>query len=331
MSKDSPRPTGARLPAPVRSAFEERVSVHQLRVFRTVVDQRSFTRAAACLHLSQPAVSHQLKALSDAVGAALLDPPGRRVQLTEVGSLLYAHAVTILGEFEAAGDALDDLYGLRRGVLRVAGDTTVGIYVLPDVVGAFKERHPAIDVRLAVANRARVSELLLGLEADFGVIGRLGARETSHLEARPFLANELVALAARGHPLASEPRITIERLAAEPLIYREPGSGTRETTEEAFANAGCQARIAMELASNGAIKRAVARGLGVGVLSRYAVSLELRLGLLVELPVTGFPLRRQWHLVHVKGRRHGPVGDAFLAFLEDGSWRATVGEALTFE
>jgi DNA-binding transcriptional LysR family regulator len=311
------------------SLFERRVTVHQLRIFKTVADVRSFTRAAEQLNLSQPGVSHQVRALSNAVGAPLFEQLGPLIHPTETGRLLYDHAILILSEFEAAGRAIDELHGLKRGLLRLVGDTTVGIYVLPDVLGAFKQEHPDVELRLDVGNRQHAYERLLANEADFAVVGRPWLQPGVPLTARPFLPNELIAIAAPGHPLAGAHRVSLARLATEPFIHREPGSGTRETAEEALAKTGRPVHVAMELASNGAIKRAVARGLGVAILSRHAVSLELRLGVVVELPVTGFPLHRQWHLVYPRDRRFGPVGEAFLSFLDEGRWRDVVGEDLT--
>jgi len=309
--------------------LERRATVHQLRVFRTVADLQSFSRAAEVLHLSQPAVSHQVKALSAAVGSPVFESIGRRARPTEVGRLLYEHAGRILAEFDAASRALDELYGLERGILRLSGDTTVGIYVLPDLLGAFKAAHPGVDVRLDVGNREHVYQRIFDGDADFAVVGRLREGPPIPLSVRPFLPNELIAIVAPGHPLASTRRVSLARFAREPFIVREPGSGTRETADEALAQVADPVRIVMELASNGAIKRAVARGLGVAIVSRFSVSLELQLGLVVEVPVTGFPLRRQWHLVHPSGRRFGPVGSAFLAFVEQGGWREQVGRALT--
>ena len=306
--------------------FELRLTVHQLRVFKMVADRHSFSRAAEALHLSQPAVSHQIKALVRTVQAPLFEEIGRRVYLTATGRLLYEHATRIMADFEMVGHALDELHGLRRGLLRLAGDTTVGIYVLPDLLGAFKETYPGVDVSLDVGNRQHVYDRLLANAADFVVVGRPWPRPAIRLAVRPFLPNELIAIAAPHHRLAGARRISLARLAAEPFITREPGSGTRETAEETLSRARRPIETVMELASNEAIKRAVAHGLGVAVISRYAVSLELRLGLLVELRVIGFPLRRQWHLVYSRDKRFGPVEDAFLAFVNEGAWRLRLGE-----
>jgi len=309
--------------------LDQVVSVHQLRLLTAVMERGGFTRAAEALGLSQPAISHQLKALTEAIGTPVVEVIGRRVRLTQAGDLLYEHAKRILAEFEAAGSALDDLRGLHRGRLSVAGDTTVGIYVLPDLLGAFRQAHPSVEVRLAVDNRQGVYRRLVAGEVDFVVSGRRWVDPSIALLVRPFLANELIAVTAVGHALAGRQHVTLAELAAEPFIVREPGSGTRETAEEALRAAGLSIRPVMELASNGAIKRAVAQDLGVSILSRYATALELQIGHLAEIPVEGFPLRRQWHLVYARDKRLGPVDEAFLRFVDDGRWKETVGKPIT--
>lgn len=309
--------------------LEQVVSVHQLRLLVAVVDRGGFSRAGEALGLSQPAVSHQLKALATTARMPVLEVVGRKVQLTQAGDLLYAHAKRILAEFEAAGAGLDELGGLGRGSIRMAGDTTVGIYVLPDLLGAFKHAHPAITIRLGVDNRQGVYRRLAANETDFVVSGRLWRNPSIPLIERPFLANELIAIASPRHPFAARTQITLAELAAEPFIIREPGSGTRETTEEAMRAAGLTIQPVMELASNGAIKRAVAQDLGVAIISRFATALEFQVGHLVELPVVGFPLHRQWHLVYPRDKRLGPLDTAFLKFIDEGSWASAIGRPAT--
>ena len=315
--------------APFSQAFDRLVTVHQLRLLVEVIDRGGFSRAAEALGLSQPAISHQMRALSTSVGLPLLEVVGRRVRLTQAGTLVYEHAKRILAEFEDAGAALDELRGLRRGTIRMAGDTTVGIYVLPDLLGAFRHEYPSIEVRLGVDNRQGVYDRLVAGEVDFVVVGRPWVNASIPLIVRPFLDNELIAIASPRHRLAGRAQVTLAELAAEPFIGREPGSGTRETAEEALRAAGLAVRPVMELASNGAIKRAVARDLGVSILSRYATALELQIGHLVELPVVGFPLRRQWHLAYARDRRLGPVDEAFLRFVDSPGWRETLARPVT--
>lgn len=318
-------PAGPRL----AQALDRTVSVHQLRLLSSVIENGGFSRAAQSLGLSQPAVSHQLKSLSSAIGTPVVEVIRRSVRLTQAGELLYEHAKRILAEFEAAGSALDELHGLQRGRLRIAGDTTVGIYVLPDLLGAFRHAHPSIEVNLGVDNRQGLYGRLVTGDVDFVVSGRPWDQPSIPVIVRPFFANELIAIASPHHPLAARDRLTLVDLAAEPFIVREPGSGTRDTAEEALRAAGLSIRPVMELASNGAIKRAVAQDLGIAILSRYATALELQLRHLVELRVEGFPLQRQWHLVHARDKRLGPVGEAFLRFVDDGTWKEAIRRTVT--
>ncbi|HEX5466673.1 MAG TPA: LysR family transcriptional regulator [Candidatus Limnocylindrales bacterium] len=315
--------------ATIHPPLEESVTVHQLRLLSAVIDQGGFSRAGDALGLSQPAVSHQLKALAETVGLPVVEVVGRQVRLTSAGAILYDHARRIHAAFAEAEEALDELRGVRRGRIRLAGDTTVGIYVLPDLLGSFHQAHPGVEVSLGVDNRQGLLDRLVDDTADFVVSGRQWPEPPIPLVVRPFLGNELIAIASPRHRLARRRRVRLAELADEPFIIREPGSGTRETTEEAMHDAGLTIHPVMELASNGAIKRAVARDLGIAVLSRYATALELRIGQLVELPVVGFPLRRRWHLVYPRDKRLGPVDEAFLGFVEDGRWQATLGTPLT--
>lgn len=310
-------------------SFDQLVSVHQLRLLTAVVDYGGFSRAGDALGLSQPAISHQIKALSTAVGIPVVEIIGRRVRLTQAGQLLYDHAKRILTEFQAAGGSLDELRGLKRGSIRLAGDTTVGIYVLPDLLGAFRKVYPEVEVRLGVHNRQGLFDRMVANEYDFVVSGRLWEDPSVPLVSRPFLANELIAIASPRHRFAGRSRVTLKELAAEPFIVREPGSGTRETADEALRAAGLSIRQVMELASNGAIKRAVAQDLGVSILSRYATGLEIQIGQLVEVNVQGFPLRRQWHLVNPRDKRLGPVEEAFLRFVDEGTWKTMIGRPIS--
>lgn len=293
--------------------LERRLTLHQLRIFKTVVDRGSVTRAGEALSLTQPAVTHQLQAMARSLGQPLFQPGRGRLELTPLGSALYERAGRILALLREAGEAMDDVLGLRGGSLRVAGDTTVGIYVLPDALAAFRRQHPDIALSLDVLNRSQVRERLLAGEADLGVVGRLW--EDDLFEAEPLLENQLMCFSAPDHPLRNREPLKPGDLLEGPLLLREPGSGTRESAEAILRAHGVEVRPAMQLASNGALKRAVARGLGVTVLSVYAVGLELSLGLLHALRVEGFPVRRMWHVVWPRERLLSPAAQAFLQHL----------------
>jgi LysR family transcriptional regulator, low CO2-responsive transcriptional regulator len=301
------------------SPLERRLTLHQLRIFKTVVDLKGVTRAAEALALSQSAVTHQVQALARALGYPLLQPGRRTFELTPVGSALYERAGRILALVRETSEALDDIAGVRTGSVRIAGDTTVGIYVLPDALASFNALHPNIELSLEVVNRRRVRDLLLGGDADLGVAGRLW--DDDLLQAEPFMANELMCFSAPTHPLTHREPLEPRDLLDGPLLLREPGSGTRESAEEILREHGVDPHPAMQMASNGALKRAVAKGLGVTVLSSYAVRLELELNHLHRLEVRGFPVQRTWHLVWARERFLSPAALAFRQHLRSADWR----------
>jgi len=276
-----------------------RASLVQLRSLEAVVRLGGVGRAAKALHLAQPTVSTQIKELSAALGLVLFEQHGRNLAPTAV-ALRLADAARAMGacwqQFEEDAAALQ---GLRRGRLRIAAVTTTE-YFLPDLLGPFARAYPGIEIELAVENRdAVVARLERGNDELAAMM-----RPPPHLplERWPFLENPLVLIAPVDHPLASRRRLKLADLTGEPLLVREYGSGTRAVAEEAFAQQGVTWLPRMALGSNEAIKHAVRAGLGLAVLSRHTLSADPATDGLTVLPVTGFPLRRQWHLVWRKDR-----------------------------
>jgi len=303
--------------------IDRSVTLRQLRTFKTVADLNSFSLAAQQLGLSQPSVSYQVKELEEAIGMPLLDRLGKGVHLTEAGAVLYSYARRTLDVLEEAGLALEEMRGIKRGKLRVGASTTVGIYLLPAALGAFKKLHPGLVISLEIGTRARVQEQVLRNELDLAVVGP--ALKDPDLAILPFVSDELVVIAPAGHRLAGRRGLAMKDLEGQPFVMREPASGSRSTFEKAARKAGAKLDVAMELGSNGAIKHAVESGLGLAAISRYACALELSGGRLVELDVRGFPIRRDWHIVHLRRRRLPASVLAFIEFLKDTSWLAHNG------
>ena len=303
--------------------LDRAVTLRQLRTFKAVADLNSFSLAAQKLRLSQPSVSYQVKELEEALGLPLLDRLGKRVQMTEAGTMLYGYARRTLDLLDEAALALEEMRGIKRGNLRVGASTTVGIYLLPAALGAFKKLHPGLVISLEIGTRARVQEQVLRNELDLAVVGP--ALKDSELTILPFLSDELAVVAPAGHRLAGRHGLSLKDLQHQPFVMREPASGSRWSLEKAARKAGAKLTVAMELGSNGAIKHAVESGLGLAVLSRYACALELAGGRLVELDVRGFPIRRDWHIVHLRRRRLPASVNAFIAFLKDTSWLSRNG------
>jgi DNA-binding transcriptional LysR family regulator len=309
-------------PAAPRLALERSTTLHQLRTFKAVADHRSFSAAAQALSLSQPSVSYQVKELEAALGLPLLDRLGKRVELTEAGETLYGYVRRTLNLLDEAAVALEDLRGIRRGTLRIGASTTVGIYVIPAALGAFKRLHPGLSISLEIGNRGQVQEGVLRNELDLAVVGP--PRRDPELESLPFIWDELVVVAPARHTLAGRPGLTLRDLAGETFILREQGSGTRWAVDKAAKRSGVRLDVGMELGSNGAIKQAVTSGLGLAIISRFAINLERSSGELVELNVQGFPIRRQWHIVHLRRRRLAGAIQAFIDLLLAGDWLETI-------
>lgn len=271
-----------------------RASLVQLRSFEAVVRLGGVGRAAQALHMAQPTVSTQLKELASALGVTLFESRGRGLVPTAIGERL-ALAVREMGRcWQAFEDDAAALQGLRRGRLRIAAVTTTE-YFLPDLLGPFARAYPGIEIELAVENRdAVVGRLERG---DDELAAMMLPPAHLPLARWPFLENPLVIIAPAGHALASRRRLKLADLVDQPLLVRESGSGTRAAAEQAFAEQGIVWPARMALGSNEAIKHAVRAGLGLAVLSRHTLSDDPTSDGLAVLPVAGFPLRRQWHLV----------------------------------
>lgn len=291
------------------------VTLRQLAIFARVAETGSFTRAAEQLHLTQPAVSQQLRQLAEAVGEPLLETVGRRSYLTDAGKALLATWEGMARQWDSFEEELQAMRGLHSGVLRLAVVSTAK-YFIPRVLGPFCARYPGIDVRLEVANRDQVVQRIADNLDDLYVMTR--PPEGLDLECRPFLDNPLVPIAAASHPLARRKRLALADLAGERFIMREPGSGTRIAIEQYLADQQMVLNMRMELGSNEAIKQAVAGGLGLSILSRHTLHRNpAQEDDVVILPVAGFPLHTSWQLVYLRQKRLSRAAQAFLALLED--------------
>ena len=283
-------------------------TLHQLRIFHAVAQHNSFARAAEALHLSPPTLSLQVKQLSETVGQPLFEQLGKKIFLTAAGATLAEACSDIESRMEQLSQDLSALQGVERGSFKLAILTTVK-YTVPKLLGGFCAAHPGIDVAMVVGNRENLLQRLASNQDDLYIMGQ--PPEGLDLVCEDFADNPLVLVAPPHHPLAGKKRIAPERLANEPFILREPGSGTRLTAERFFADKGITVKNRLEVGSNEAIKQTVAGGLGLAVLSATTVVSELALGELVQLDVKGFPLIRRWHVVYPRGKR---LSAATLAF-----------------
>lgn len=287
-------------------------TLRQLQVFEAIVRLGSFTKAAEELFLTQPTVSLQMKKLSDAVGLTLLEAVGRHTRATEAGQELYQACRTIFRALGNVESKFADLKGLRAGKLRL-GVITTAKYFAPEMLGAFCKLYSGVDISLKVSNRERILERILACDDDLYILGAPPPGELD-LVIHPFAPNPLVVMAARNHPLVGQKSIPFERIAQEPFILREPGSGTRETIVNFFEERGFQPKVRLELGSNEAIKHAVVGGLGLAIQSLHVLTLEGVKGPVALLDVQGFPIPRQWYIVHPRSKELSLVAKAFLEF-----------------
>jgi DNA-binding transcriptional LysR family regulator len=302
-------------PAAMPDYLIRHATLRQLQVFEAIVRLGSFTRAAEELFLTQPTVSMQIKKLADSMGLALFEHVGRNVRPTEAGLELYQACRKIFETLANLEMQIANLKGLKRGRLRL-GVITTAKYFAPEVLGEFCKLYPGIDVALKVSNRDRIIERINANEDDLYIMGQ-APQDQFELEALPFAPNPLVVMAPRDHPLVGKKNIPLRRIAEEPFILREPGSGIRDATLKAFDQAGLRPRVRMELGSNEAIKHAIVGGLGLSVQSLHTLTLEGPDGPVAILDVEGFPIMRQWYLVYPKGKELSLVAQEFLDYVLD--------------
>ncbi|NIM29653.1 MAG: LysR family transcriptional regulator [Gammaproteobacteria bacterium] len=288
------------------------VTFRQLRVFEAVARHLSFTRAAEELHLTQPAVSMQVKQMEGAVGLPLFELMGRRIHLTEAGEVMHHYCRLIAENLAEAEQAVEELKGIEGGRLHITVASTVN-YFATRLLSDFCRQHPGVRVVLDVTNRQGLLETLEANETDIALMGK--PPESLDVDAAPFMENPLVVIAAPDHRLAGRSRIALSRLSEETFLMREQGSGTRMAMERFLSDKDIGLTSTVEMTSNEAIKQSVQAGLGLGIVSVHTVELELEVGRLVILKVESFPIRRHWYLVHRKGKRLSAPAAAFKAFV----------------
>ena len=295
-----------------------RYSLRQLQIFQEVAQQLSYTRAAEVLHLTQPAVFAQVRQLEEQTGHKLIERMGKTLFLTEAGEVVLLSAQRILAEAEDLDMRLAELRGLARGRLRLAVVSTAK-YDIPARIGAYNRSYPGIEVALTVCNREEILARFAQNADDLYILGT--PPESLEAEIERFAENPLVAIAPPDHPLARRPGLTMRDLAEYPFLTRESGSGTRLAAERCFEEAGATPRVKLELGANEAVKQGVIAGLGLSVLSRSTVALELRHGYLVELEVAPFPIIRHWHVAWPRARQLSLAAEAFLTELRQAEER----------
>lgn len=283
------------------------ISFRQLRLFKAFAETGSVTAAAKLMHVTQPTASMQLKDLSNAVGLPLFEFVGKKVYLTEAGKKLAVTAQSIAQEWEAFDQTISSMKGLERGALKISVVSTAK-YFIPRLVGNFCADHPGVDIALEVLNRDAVIARLENNLDDMAIM----TQPPAHLEIQDevFLDNPLVCIAAKNHPLVGK-KISLNDIAHEFFVMREIGSGTRMSCDLFFKNKRISPNVRLTLGSNEAIKHAVGSGLGLSIVSMHSLT-EHDLKVLVSvLNMSDFPIKSQWHIVSLKGKKMSPIAQIF--------------------
>jgi DNA-binding transcriptional LysR family regulator len=292
------------------------ITMRQLQVFESVARHLSFTRAAEELHLTQPAVSMQVKQLESMIELPLFEQMGKKVHLTEAGHAMVRHSRTMMSHLSEIERDINSLKGVEGGQLKICIASTVN-YFATRLLSSFCEKYKKVHISLDVLNREELIRRLEANEPDLVLMGQ--PPESLDVEATPFMENPLILIANPQHPMAGESNIRISRLSEETFVMREPGSGTRSAMLRLFDEQGVKPKEGIQLSSNETIKQSVEAGLGLAVVSSHTVDLELKAGRLVSLDVEHFPIMRQWYICYRRGKRLSTTAQVFLNFvIEEG-------------
>jgi LysR family transcriptional regulator, low CO2-responsive transcriptional regulator len=290
------------------------VSLKQLRAVAAIARTGKVLAAAEKIGVTPPAVTLQLRQLENSLGLALFERGRDGMKLTDAGRHLMESITRIEAELASCAEGFDAMRGLKGGSVSI-GVVSTAKYFAPAALGAFKRRHPEVELRLYVANREDTIRALAGLEVDVAIMGR----PPENLDVRSALLGNHphIVIAAPDHPLAQRRALSIADVSRETFLTREPGSGTRGLMERLFGDAGLTPHVAMEISSNETIKQAVMAGLGIAFISAHTVAAEIEMRRLVMLDVAGLPMLRQWWVVQNKEKRLMPAPEALWRFLEE--------------
>lgn len=290
---------------------------HKLRVFCTVAETKSFSKASSIIHLTQPAVSLQVQALEEIYETKLFDRSNNTVTLTTSGHVLYKYAKEILGLYASVGKDIGGITGLVKGSLTVGASSTIANYVLPSVISDFSKEHPKTRINLLVGNTRKVVEMLNAGSIDVGLVE--GDISRQKIVSETLVPDELILVMPPSHPWAGRLEIPLSEFARAPFITREEGSGTRQMIEKHLSKHGLTPQnmnISLILGSTEAIKAAVENCMGVSLLSRWAVRKEIESGQLSAGRIQKVMVERNFSVVHSKNSYFSHMFETFLQFVK---------------
>ena len=284
----------------------------QLHIFCKVVELKSFSKAAEAIHLSQPTVSSHIRDLEEYFGCRLIDRLAKEAAATKAGELLYGYARRLISLREEAETALAVFHGKMKGRLAIGGSTIPGTYVIPRWVGSFKTRFPDVIISLVIGDTEKIIGATLSGELELGIVG--ARTENKNIFQDPLIDDEMCLIVPANHKWSQKKKIELSRLLKEPFIIRERGSGTLKSIQQNLSGRDVRIddfNVVAEMGSTEAVCQAIKNGVGVSIVSKIAVSEELKSGTLRALMIAGFNLRRNFYLTRHKYRSLSPLGNTF--------------------
>jgi DNA-binding transcriptional LysR family regulator len=286
------------------------MDVRDLQIFLGVAKHLNYTRAAEEVNLSQPSVSVRMRELERDLGSKLFEQLGKKVALTEAGQLLVPYATRLIAVMGDARQAIEDLQGMERGLLRIGASTTPGMYIIPRTLANFKRQYPKIEVHLAVKDTRQIEDGVIRIEFDFGFVG--GHLAGDEVDVLPWMTDHLVLVVPSNHNLARKKSIKLADLRKEQFILREPGSATRAAVGHHLKKAEIEVETVMEMENPESVKKAVQSGLGIAFISKFAVETELKAGSLVAINVNGLNINRELKIAYRKDKHLGRAAQTFI-------------------
>ncbi|OIP61500.1 MAG: LysR family transcriptional regulator [Nitrospirae bacterium CG_4_9_14_3_um_filter_53_35] len=290
---------------------------HKLKVFCSVAETKSFSKASKAMYLTQPAISLQIRSLEEQLGTKLFMRSNKSVSLTKTGEIIYKHAKKILSSYAAIEKEINEATGMVKGKLLIGASTTLATYYLPNIIVDFKKSYPDILIDFERGNTQTIIDSLLKAKIDLGMVE--GEVKDQRLEVEKMDSDELLLIVCSTHPWADRRDISIHEIQDQPFIMREEGSGTRQVVESTLEKAGIytdQLNIVMYLGSTEAIKTAVENGLGVSILSGWAVQKEVRFKVLKALSFKDVRFKRDFSLIYHKKSFHTQPAEKFIELLK---------------
>ncbi|HMK57409.1 MAG TPA: selenium metabolism-associated LysR family transcriptional regulator [Dissulfurispiraceae bacterium] len=300
---------------------------HKLKVFCTVAETKSFSKTSEIIHLTQPAVSLQVQALEEIYETKLFDRTSGSINLTPSGEVLYKYAKDILALYALAEKDISKITGLVKGSIKIGAGTTFGNHILPSIIVDFKRTHPKIEIDVFIGNTKRIMDLLHAGAVDVGIVGDVPSK--SKVVVEPIMSDELYFIAPPDHPWSKKKTISVLEIQKEPIVFREEGSGTRLIIERFLADNGVSVsnlQIAVILGSTSSIKEAVEKGMGVSILSKWAVRKEVQRGILKAIAPKEGRITREFSLVIPKNTILPHAVDEFISYLKAYSYEKMVPE-----